>query len=258
MFDFFSYLSPIMQSLISTIFTWFMTMLGASVVFFFKDLKNKLLNLLLGFSAGIMLAATFWSLLNPALILSNKLKLFSSFVICIGILCGSLLIFLGNCMCLKISKKNINRSFLVIFSITLHNIPEGLVIGVAFGSLCNSNINSGLISAMILALGIGLQNFPEGSAISIPLRKDGYSNKKAFFIGQLSGIVEPISAVIGAALSTTFNLLLPFLLSFAAGAMLYVIFLEIIPESQASMNKNLVTLFSILGFIFMTLLDILF
>ena len=220
--NFFKELSPVMQAFIAAHFTWGITMLGAAVVFFFKNVKKDIMDSLLGFSAGVMIAASFWSLLNPAIEMAN----------------------------------NVKRALLLVTSITLHNIPEGLVVGVAFGSVASGIASATLISAITLAIGIGLQNFPEGSAISLPLRREGYSRFKSFFLGQLSGIVEPISAVIGALLVLKVQALLPFLLSVAAGAMIYVVVSELIPESQTSNKKNLVTIVTMLGFIIMMILDV--
>lgn len=263
MYDFFSSLSPIIQAFIAAHFTWIITMMGAAVVFFFKDVKKNIMDLLLGFSAGIMIAASFWSLLSPAIDMAIQLEMIPWLIAAIGFLCGALFLFLGDKVYSLIeTKKNFNcnngmrRALLLVTSITLHNIPEGLVVGVAFGSVASGINGATLISAITLAIGIGLQNFPEGSAISLPLRREGFSRFKAFFLGQLSGCVEPISAVIGAILVLKVRVLLPFLLSFAAGAMIYVAISELIPESQLNKKKNLVSLFTILGFIAMMILDV--
>lgn len=263
MFKFFLELSPIWQAFIAALFTWAITMLGASFVFFFKDVKKSIMNLLLGFSSGIMIAASFWSLISPAIEIANNLKMISWLVVACGFLCGGGLLFVGDkiySVCLKRQGKlengKMKRVLMLIFSITLHNIPEGLVIGVAFGSVAFGIDGASLISAISLALGIGLQNFPEGSCVSLPLRREGFSRFKAFFFGQLSGIVEPIAAILGALLVIKVQLLLPFLLSFAAGAMIYVAVCELIPESQADKRKNLVTFFTLLGFVVMMILDV--
>ena len=217
---------------------------------------------LLGFSGGVMIAASFWSLLNPAIEMSESLGLNSWFVVSFGFLCGGLLIYIGDKIYDYILKKkdsnnNFKRSFMLISSITLHNIPEGLVIGVAFGSLAYGIPGTGIVQALTLSLGIGLQNFPEGSAVSLPLKRDGYSCSKSFFYGQFSGMVEPIAAVIGALLVLKIQILLPFLLSLAAGAMIYVVVSELIPESQSSgNNKGIVSLITIIGFMIMMILDV--
>jgi len=184
-------------------------------------------------------------------------------VVLIGFLSGGLLLFIGDKLFDHISNtrkretnSKIKRSLMLIFSITLHNIPEGLAVGVAFGSLAYNLADASLLSACLLALGIGLQNFPEGSAVSIPLRREGFSRKKAFFFGQLSGIVEPIAGVIGAILAIKIRYLLPFLLSFAAGAMIYVVVEELIPESQTNKKKDLMALFTLIGFSVMMILDV--
>lgn len=264
MFSFFLDLSPVIQALIATIFTWAVTMLGASIVFFFKEVKKGIMDALLGFSAGVMIAASFWSLLSPAIELADSMNMISWLVVFLGFFSGGLLLFLGDKLYDFIQRKNdkikisekVKRSFMLVFSITLHNFPEGLVIGVAFGSLAYSIEGSTLASALTLALGIGLQNFPEGSAVSLPLRRDGFSRKKAFFFGQLSGVVEPIAAVIGAILVLKIQSLLPFLLSFAAGAMIYVVVEELIPESQSNKKKDLMALFTLIGFSIMMILDV--
>lgn len=260
MISFFNNSSYIVQSLIATLFTWSVTALGAASVFFFKKINKTVLDSMLGFSAGIMIAASFWSLLNPALEMTNLLNI-NLIVIILGFMSGGLLLFVGDkFFSFAAKKKTINNSFkrcfLLISSITLHNIPEGMVIGVAFASLAYNIEGATLMSACILAIGIGLQNFPEGSAISLPLRREGYSRFKAFFWGQLSGLVEPISAVIGALLVLKIRIILPFLLSFAAGAMIYVVVEELIPESQTNTNKELITFFTLIGFSLMTFLDI--
>ena len=264
MFSFFLDLSPVVQALIATIFTWAVTMLGASIVFFFREVKKSIMDALLGFSPGVMIAASFWSLLSPAIELADSMNMISWLVVFLGFFSGGLLLFLGDKLYDFIQRKNdkikisekVKRSFMLVFSITLHNFPEGLVIGVAFGSLAYSIEGSTLASALTLALGIGLQNFPEGSAVSLPLRRDGFSRKKAFFFGQLSGVVEPIAAVIGAILVLKIQSLLPFLLSFAAGAMIYVVVEELIPESQSNKKKDLMALFTLIGFSIMMILDV--
>ena len=264
MFSFFLDLSPVIQALIATVFTWAVTMLGASIVFFFREVKKSIMDALLGFSAGVMIAASFWSLLSPAIELADSMNMISWLVVFLGFFSGGLLLFLGDKLYDFIQRKNdkikisekVKRSFMLVFSITLHNFPEGLVIGVAFGSLAYSIEGSILASALTLALGIGLQNFPEGSAVSLPLRRDGFSRKKAFFFGQISGVVEPIAAVIGAILVLKIQSLLPFLLSFAAGAMIYVVVEELIPESQSNKKKNLMALFTLIGFSIMMILDV--
>ena len=249
------------QTLIATLFTWGITSLGAAVVFLFKSVKKTTMDAMLGLSAGVMLAATFWSLLNPALEMAENLNLTSWLVVSLGILSGGLLLYIGDKIFDKLTIKKTNshsikRSLMLIFSITLHNIPEGMAIGVAFGSVAYHLEGATLASAVMLAIGIGIQNFPEGSAVSLPLRREGMSTKNAFFFGALSGIVEPISAVIGAILVIKVQILLPILLSFAGGAMIYVVVQELIPESQTNEKKDLMALFTILGFLLMMIFDV--
>lgn len=249
------------QALIASLFTWGITSLGAAVVFLFKKVNKNTMDAMLGLSAGVMLAATFWSLLSPALEMAENLKLISWLIVSLGVLSGGLLLFCGDKIFDRITKKKTNshsikRSLMLIFSITLHNIPEGMAIGVAFGSVFYNLEGATLAAAVMLAIGIGIQNFPEGSAVSLPLRREGMSPKKAFFFGMLSGIVEPISAVVGAVLIIKVQVLLPILLSFAGGAMIYVVVQELIPESQTNKKKDLMALFTIFGFLLMMIFDV--
>lgn len=249
------------QALIATIFTWAITSSGAAVVFLFKKINKTTMDAMLGLSAGVMLAATFWSLLSPALEMAENLNLTSWIIVSVGVLLGGLLLFTGDKIFDKLTKKKTNshsikRSLMLIFSITLHNIPEGMAIGVAFGSIAYNLNGATLTSAVMLAIGIGIQNFPEGSAVSLPLRREGMSRTKSFFFGALSGIVEPISAVIRAILVLKVQILLPILLSFAGGAMIYVVVQELIPESQTNKKKDLMALFTILGFLIMMIFDV--
>ena len=256
MFNFFINLNPIVQAFIATLFTFSITCLGSSLVFAFKKTNKNIMDSMLGIAAGIMISASFFSLLNPAINMSNELNLNTWFVVFIGFFLGGLLLFIGDKIFNRLidNESGIKRMVMLMSSITLHNIPEGMVIGVAFGSLI---YNQGTItSAVLLALGIGIQNFPEGTAISVPLVRDGLSKKKAFLFGCLSGLVEPISGVIGALLVLKIKLLLPYLLSFAAGAMIYVVVEELIPESQTNERKDLMALFTIIGFSLMMILDV--
>lgn len=256
--NFFYALNPIIQTLIATLFTWGITALGASLVFFLKKPNKSLMDAMLGFAAGVMIAASFWSLLSPAIDEANKLKMISWLVVSSGFLVGGIFLFVGDRLYEKFSKNNSikKRCFMLILSITLHNIPEGLAIGVAFGSVLYGLDGASVIAASLLALGIGLQNLPEGTAVSIPLKRDGYSNKKAFLIGQLSGAVEPISGIIGCILVQKITIILPFILAFAAGAMIYVVVQELIPESQTNEKKDLMALFTLIGFALMMILDV--
>ncbi len=256
----FGNLNYVFQALIATTFTWSITALGAAIVFFFKKINKNLMDAMLGFAAGVMIAASFFSLLSPAIEMANNLKMIPWLVTFIGFFLGGVLLFIGDKVFDKLIKKDnknkIKRSLMLIFSITLHNIPEGLAVGVAFGALAYGIDGATLMASIMLAIGIGLQNFPEGTAVSVPLLRDGYSAKKAFFFGQLSGIVEPIAGIIGAILVVKIRFLLPFLLSFAAGAMIYVVVQELIPESQTNKKKDLMALFTMIGFSIMMILDI--
>lgn len=266
--EWFMGLSPIFQGLLATLFTWFVTALGAAVVFFFKKFDKRILNTMLGFGAGVMIAASFWSLLSPAIELSEELG-YSGFVIpAIGFfLGGAFLIFADKLMDTysygvvlnkeeDISKAaKYRKSILLVLAVTLHNIPEGLAVGVAFGGVAAGIPGTSIIAALTLALGIGLQNFPEGAAVSLPLRSEGLSRTKSFLYGQASGLVEPISGVIGVIAALTVRSLLPFLLSFSAGAMIAVVGAELLPEASLE-NKKLTTLGLILGFIVMMVLDV--
>lgn len=252
---------PVM-ALIATIFTWFITTLGSGVVFFFKKINRTFMDAMLGFSAGVMIAAAFFSLLLPSIEMSENLKLTGWIVAAIGVFAGGILLFIGDKIFTKLGKKKIEnnsslkRCLMLVFSITLHNVPEGLAIGVAFGSLAYGLDGATLYSSCMLALGIGLQNFPEGMSISLPLRREGLSRKKSFFYGQLSGIVEPISGVIGALLVIKVRTLLPYLLAFAAGAMIYVVIEELIPESQKNKNKDFIAFCTLFGFVIMMIMDL--
>ena len=258
-------LNPIFLAFLATLFTYGVTVLGAAIVFFFKKVNKTVMDAMLGFAAGVMISASFWSLLNPAIEEIDKAGA-SYLVVFVGFFAGGLLLYIGDKLFdifdRKYSKNNIakNSSFkrclMLVFSITLHNIPEGLAVGVSFGSIGYGLEGATLSSALLLALGIGLQNFPEGTAVSVPLRRENMSVGRAFFFGQLSGIVEPIAGVIGALLVLKVQRLLPFLLSFAAGAMIYVVVQELIPESQTNKRKDLMALFTLIGFSIMMILDV--
>ena len=259
MIEYFLSLNHIVQALIATTFTFLITVLGAAIVFFFKKVNKTFMDGMLGFAAGVMIAASFWSLLSPSIEMANSLNLNSWLIATLGFLSGGILLFISDKI-FDILDKNNNSSkkrvMMLISSITMHNIPEGLAVGIAFGSISYGLEGATIISACLLALGIGLQNFPEGSAVSIPLLREGYSRKKAFLYGSLSAIVEPISGVIGALLVLKIRLLLPFLLAFAAGAMIYVVVEELIPESQTNEKKDYMALFTLIGFSIMMILDV--
>lgn len=252
-------LNPVIQALIAGLFTYSITILGASIVLFMKKINKTFLDSSLSLSAGIMIAASFFSLLLPSINMSKELKLIPWLIVSIGFVSGGLFLYLGNKIYerkIKHTDSSLKRCIMIILSITLHNIPEGMAVGVAFGSVIYNIPGASILSAWIIAIGIGIQNFPEGSAISLPLRREGFSRKKAFFFGQISGIVEPIAAVLGAILVMKIRILLPILLSFAGGAMIYVVTEELIPESQKNNKKELMTLFTIIGFTIMMILDI--
>ena len=259
MIDFFLNLNYLYQALIAGLFTWFITLLGSSLVFFFKKVESKIMDLMLGLSAGVMIAASFWSLLLPALNLSSELNKISWIYPSLGFVFGGILLLFSDKLFKKISKNVVShKNGLLIFSITLHNIPEGMAVGIAFGALKYGLEGATIASAIMLAIGIGIQNFPEGAAVSLPLKRNGMKTSKAFFLGQLSGFVEPIFAFFGALLAIKLRLILPFVLSFAAGAMIYVIVSELVPESQKGNNKDLVSLFTLFGFVIMMILDVAF
>ena len=256
MFDWFINLNYVYQALLGTLFTYFLTALGAGIVFFFKNISKNVMDAMLGFAAGVMTAASFFSLLSPAIEHCEVLNLNPWLITFIGFFSGGLLLFLSDKIFNKLLSKQNKRILMLVSSITIHNIPEGLAVGIAFGSVYYGLQGATTISAILLAIGIGLQNFPEGSAVSIPLLREGMSRKKAFFYGQLSAIVEPIFGVIGAILVLKVRTLLPFFLSFAAGAMIYVVVSELIPESQSNKKKEIMAIFTIIGFSIMMILDV--
>ena len=266
MVDFFGQFSPIIQALIGTLFTWFVTGLGASLVFFTKDVDQKLLDGLLGLASGVMIAASFWSLLEPAIELSHGMSVPIWFPAAVGFLMGGGFLFLVDKLLPHLHmgkdiseaeglKSSWQRSVLLITAITLHNIPEGLAVGVAFGAAAIGVDGANIPAAIALAVGIGLQNFPEGLAVSAPLRREGWTRRKAFFYGQLSGMVEPIAGVIGAALTILMRPLLPYALAFA-GAMIYVVAEELIPASKCEGHSDIPTLGVMIGFAIMMILDV--
>ena len=259
--------NPILLALCATLFTWGVTALGSSMVFFFKKINQKLLNAMLGFAAGVMIAASFWSLLSPAIAMAEESGTPGWIPAVTGFLAGGAFLLLVDKLLPHLHmglpkskaegiKTSWHRSVLLTLSITLHNIPEGLAVGVAFGALAHDPSAGALAGAVALALGIGLQNFPEGAAISIPLRREGFSRLKAFNYGQLSGIVEPIAGVAGAYLVLVMTPLLPYALSFAAGAMIFVVVEELIPEAQRGHEVDMSTIGAMLGFATMMFLDV--
>ena len=261
MIDFINSINPILATLIATLFTYFVTLLGAALVFFFKKVNKNIMDAMLGFAAGVMIAASFFSLLAPAIEMATNLKMIPWLIVTIGFFCGGVLLFIADKIFKHFNKqkkdaKSLKRCLMLVTSISIHNIPEGMAVGVAFGSLAYNLNGATPLAAILLALGIGLQNFPEGTAVSVPLRREGYSRKKAFFWGQFSGLLEPIAGIIGAVLVLKIQTLLPFLLAFAAGAMIYVVVQELIPESQTNKKKDLMALFTLIGFSIMMILDV--
>lgn len=263
MIDFYINSSVYVQVILAGLLTWGVTASGAAIVFFFKKVNGNVLDAMLGLSGGVMISASFFSLLNPAIDGANSLGMTSWLVVSLGFFSGGILLILGDLFFNYILErrknnnvKSLKRSLMLIFSITLHNIPEGLAIGVAFGSIAYGLEGASLTAAVMLAVGVAIQNFPEGTAVSLPLRRENFSRKKSFIYGSLSGIVEPISAFVGCILVMYVKNILPFLLSFAAGAMIYVAISELIPESQKNVHKNLMSFFAIFGFVIMMILDV--
>ncbi len=259
--------NPVFLALLGGLFTWSITTLGAAMVFFFKEIKQRVFNLMLGFAAGIMIAASFWSLLMPAIEMSEKQGNIAWIPAAIGFLSGGVFLLLIDKILPHLHlglptnkaegiKTSWQRSTLLVLAITLHNIPEGLAVGVAFGALAHNPEIGTLAGAITLAIGIGLQNFPEGTAVSVPLRREGLSRLKAFNYGQLSGLVEPIAAIFGAYLVLIITPLLPYALSFAAGAMIFVVVEELIPESQRGNETDFSTIGAMIGFAVMMILDV--
>ncbi|UOQ84155.1 ZIP family metal transporter [Gracilibacillus salinarum] len=268
MLEFFQDFNPVMQALIATIFTWGMTALGATLVFATKTINQKLLDSMLGFAGGVMIAASYWSLLAPAIESSKDNAIGSWFPAAFGFMLGGVFLW-GIDKILPhlhpnakvqtaegFAAKKQKRSTLLVLAITLHNIPEGLAVGIAFGALANGGTEAALAGAITLAIGIGIQNFPEGVAVAMPLRGEGMSRRKSFFYGQFSGMVEPMAAVIGAFAVSFFEPLLPYALSFAAGAMIFVVAEEVIPSSQEQGNKDLASMSLMIGFVLMMILDV--
>lgn len=260
----------VILALIATLGTWLVTALGALTVVFFKAPNPKGLNIMLGFASGVMIAASFWSLLQPAIERAETYSSLPAYLVAtIGFLLGALFMWasdkavtLARRKADKIQDKdndNLHRIVMLILSITLHNIPEGLAVGVAFGALQGGGYTlENLMGAITVAIGIGLQNFPEGAAVSVPLRREGYSRKKSFFLGQASAMVEPVAGVIGALLVVYIEVILPYALSFAAGAMILVAVHELIPECQRNQRAQpySATMGIVLGFAVMMLLDV--
>jgi len=267
MIAFLEQFNPVIQALFGTFFTWGVTALGAGGVFLAKEINRKILDGMLGFAAGVMIAASYWSLLAPAIEISESLGIPSFIPPAVGFLLGGIVLWLIDRLIPHLHlnlpdsekegiKTSWQRSILLILAITIHNIPEGMAVGVAFGAAAAGIPGADIASAVALALGIGIQNFPEGLAISAPLKREGLSNAKSWWYGQLSAVVEPIGAVIGAAAVIMMRQVLPYALAFAAGAMIYVVIEELIPEAEAGSNTDIATGGAMLGFTVMMILDV--
>ncbi|MCF7845083.1 MAG: ZIP family metal transporter [Kiritimatiellales bacterium] len=259
----FAALHPILQAFLATLFTWGVTALGASMIFCFRTLNQKMLDGMLGFAAGVMIAASFWSLLAPAIEMSDGGWVPAAVGFAMGGIFLGLLDKIIPHLHLGFPKQDAeglqtrwHKTTLLILAITLHNIPEGLAIGVAFGALANGNEAVTLAGAIALALGIGIQNFPEGFAVAAPLRREGMSAAKSVWYGQLSAIVEPMAAVVGAAAVIVMQPILPYALAFAAGAMIFVVVEEVVPESQRAGHTDIATAAAMIGFLVMMTLDV--
>ena len=265
MLDLLEKLGPTWQALAGTLFTWAVTALGASFVFLTREPSKRLHDAMLGFAAGVMIAASYWSLLSPALEMSEHLGRWAFVPAMVGFLLGGAFLRLVD-LFLPHQHPDVSmpegmqttwrRSILLVTAITLHNIPEGLAVGVAFGAAAMGDTSYTTSAALALAIGIGIQNFPEGVAVSVPLRRTGMSRGKCFWYGQLSGAVEPVAAVLGVAAVMMMKPLLPYALAFAAGAMIYVVVEDAIPESQSGGNTDLATMGAMLGFAIMMALDV--
>ncbi len=261
-------LNPVMQAFVATLFTWALTAAGATVVFFTKTVNQKFMDSMLGFAAGVMIAASFWSLLAPGLEMAEQLGHTPWLTAVIGFMGGGLFMRLVDYLLphlhsgldMKESegiKTSWQRSTLLVLAITLHNIPEGLAVGVAFGAVAAGLPAATIGGAVALAIGIGIQNFPESAVVSLPLRREGMSKWKSFFMGQASGIVEPVAGVLGAFFVLKMQHILPYALCFAAGAMIFVVVEELIPESQrVEANIDVVTMATMVGFSVMMVLDV--
>jgi ZIP family zinc transporter len=267
MFEGITGLHPVVQALLATLFTWGLTAAGSALVFLVHRENRRLLDIMLGFAAGVMIAASFWSLLAPAIEMSEGGRLPEWFPAASGFLLGALFLRLADKLIPHLHMlKNTDeaegihtswrRTTLLVLAITLHNIPEGLAVGVAFGAAAHGLEWATVASASALAIGIGIQNFPEGAAVSLPLAREGVSKFKSFWYGQLSGMVEPVAGVVGAAAVLTWKPILPYALAFAAGAMIFVVVEEVVPEAQDSGNADAATMGSILGFVVMMILDV--
>ena len=268
MTEFLQQFSPVGQAFAATLFTWGLTALGAALVFFTRTVKPRVMDAMLGFAAGVMIAASFWSLLAPGIEMAGQLGHVPWLTAVIGFMGGGIFMRLTDRFLPHLHpglamdrseglKTSWQRSTLLVLAITLHNIPEGLAVGVAFGAVAAGLPAATMGGAVALAIGIGIQNLPEGAAVAIPLRREGMSKGKSFFLGQASGAVEPVAGVIGALFVLKMQNILPYALCFAAGAMIFVVVEELIPESQSNQaNIDLVTMATMVGFSVMMILDV--
>lgn len=265
--DWFRGLDHIAQTLLATLFTWGVTAVGAALVFFFKSVSRTLLDGMMGFAAGVMVAASYWSLLAPSIAMAEEVYARPWIPAVVGFLLGGAFLLATDKILPHLHigfprseaegiATSWHRSVLLVFAITIHNIPEGLAIGVAFGALAANVPQATLGGAVALAVGIGIQNMPEGTAVSVPLRREGFSRRRAFWYGQLSGAVEPIAGVLGAAAVVLMRPILPYALAFAAGAMIFVVIEELVPESQLAKNTDVATIGTLIGFSVMMTLDV--
>ncbi|MBD1427486.1 ZIP family metal transporter [Sphingobacterium arenae] len=263
--NYLSEINPVLAALYASTFTWLVTALGAAFVFFFKTMNRNFLDSMLGFTGGVMVAASIWSLLIPAINMSEGEGFIQVFPAVMGFLMGAGFLFAldkllphfhVNFRQVEGVKSPWQKTTLLVLAITLHNIPEGLAVGVLFGAVAAGVPEASIGGAVALAVGIGLQNFPEGIAVAMPLRRMGISRRKSFYYGQLSAVVEPIAAVLGAFAVAFFTPLLPYALAFAAGAMMFVVVEEVIPEAQQNKDSDWATLGFIGGFILMMSLDV--
>lgn len=268
MLQWFVQLNPVWQAVLATLFTWSVTALGAATVFLFKEVNRKLLDGMLGFAAGVMIAASFWSLLAPAIEMARETNDVPAWLpAALGFLLGGAFIRMIDFFLPHLHlgfppteaegvPTKWRRSILLVMAITLHNFPEGLAIGVAFGAVAANLSSATLAGAVALAIGIGIQNFPEGVAVSVPLRSEGMSRLKSFGFGQASALIEPVAGALGAAAVLLMRPILPYALAFAAGAMIFVVVEELIPESQLAKNTDFATSGAMLGFVIMMVLDV--
>lgn len=265
--NFFKDIDPVYAALLATTFTWLLTAAGASLIFFFSNMKQVVLDTMLGFTGGVMVAASFWSLLMPSIEMSKQLDVPEWFPAASGFLVGALFIY-GLDKVLphlhinfpEAEKEGVKTKWeqtaLLVLAITLHNIPEGLAVGIAFGAAAADIPGAEIAGAVALAMGIGLQNFPEGTAVAVPLRRAGLSRRKSFLWGQMSAVVEPVAGVLGAMFVISIRSMLPYALSFAAGAMIFVVIEEVVPETQRDKYTDQAALGFVGGFIIMMILDV--